>query len=97
MNFSQETPEKLLPNADDHEEGEIDDGDAHPMVTITKIDPKDIPEVSNKFLTRVKTEKSDDETQKDDEKKFAAGDKRRDRDRGGGGDRRDSRKYIQKI
>lgn len=42
--------------ASEQEDGEIDDRpdtlSVHPMVTLTKIDPKDIPEVSNKYLMR---------------------------------------------
>lgn len=36
------------------EEGEVADDveDYHPLNTITKIDPDEIPEVSNKFLMR---------------------------------------------
>uniref|UniRef100_A0A182P6L9 peptidylprolyl isomerase n=1 Tax=Anopheles epiroticus TaxID=199890 RepID=A0A182P6L9_9DIPT len=33
------------------EEGEVED-DIHPMATVTKIDPDEIPEVSNKYLMR---------------------------------------------
>ncbi|XP_038114600.1 LOW QUALITY PROTEIN: peptidyl-prolyl cis-trans isomerase G [Culex quinquefasciatus] len=52
-------------NDDNLEEGELDDdGEQHPMTTVTKIDPSEIPEVSNKFLMRGdgrKREDGDDE------------------------------------
>ena len=43
------------------EEGEVADDveDYHPMNTITKIDPEEIPEVSNKFLMRGERPESD--------------------------------------
>lgn len=80
---------------DEHEEGEIDDEDVHPMVKITKIDPKDIPEVSNKFLMRGNgsgTEAAKDEKEGNvkDKDKDKDRDRRKDKDK----DRRDSgRKY----
>lgn len=87
--------EKLAvdPN-EEHEEGEIDDEDVHPMVKITKIDPKDIPEVSNKFLMRgtgsgneaVKEENEGTVKDKDKEK-----DKDRRKDKDKDKDKRDSR------
>lgn len=57
------------------EEGELKDSKAHPMVTVTKIDKDEIPEVSNKFLLR-----GDRETEKDHknrERKNSDGDKDR--------------------
>ncbi|XP_053682340.1 peptidyl-prolyl cis-trans isomerase G [Sabethes cyaneus] len=40
-------------NGSNLEEGELkDDGEAHPLTTITKIDPNEIPEVSNRYLMR---------------------------------------------
>lgn len=52
------------------------------MVTVTKIDPKDIPEVSNKFLMRGNKVGSGSNEQNDgtDKSNRAKGDKRRDRD-----------------
>lgn len=51
MLHSKDSSDEVPPS--EQEEGEIDEEDlAHPMVTLTKIDPKDIPEVSNKFLMR---------------------------------------------
>lgn len=45
----------------EQEEGEIAEEDvAHPMVQLTKIDPKDIPDVSNKFLMRGANPKNGD-------------------------------------
>ncbi|XP_037026379.1 peptidyl-prolyl cis-trans isomerase G [Bradysia coprophila] len=76
---------------EEHEEGEIDDEDVHPMVKITKIDPKDIPEVSNKFLMRGNgsgTEATKDEKEGNvkDKEKDKDKDRRKDKDK----DRRDS-------
>uniref|UniRef100_A0A182VYL1 peptidylprolyl isomerase n=1 Tax=Anopheles minimus TaxID=112268 RepID=A0A182VYL1_9DIPT len=43
---------KRVPEADASiEEGELED-EMHPMATVTKIDPDEIPEVSNKYLMR---------------------------------------------
>lgn len=51
MLHSKDSSDEVPPS--EQEEGEIDEEDlTHPMVTLTKIDPKDIPEVSNKFLMR---------------------------------------------
>lgn len=78
----------------DQEEGEIDDGETmHPMVSITKIDPKDIPEVSNKYLMRGER-KANDDTQKKESKDDKLNDgkydsKRRERD--DRNDRKDSK------
>lgn len=48
---SKDSSDEVPPS--EQEEGEIAEEDqVHPMVTLTKIDPKDIPEVSNKFLMR---------------------------------------------
>lgn len=79
---------------EEQEEGEIDDEDVHPMVKITKIDPKDIPEVSNKFLMRgngsgtdtAKEEKEGNVKEKDKDKE-----RRKDKDKDKDKDRRDSR------
>lgn len=65
--------------ADEQEEGEIEDGEIHPMVTVTKIDPKDIPEVSNQFLMRA-NKKAVISDQSDDVDKHEREKKRRDRD-----------------
>lgn len=56
--------------AESAEEGELESDNEmlHPMVTVTKIDPTEIPEVSHKFLMR--------EERKDDDRN---GDKQRDR------------------
>lgn len=44
---------------DEKEEGEVDE--PHPLVSITEIDPKDIPEVpANKFLMRGGETKKED-------------------------------------
>lgn len=52
------------------------------MVTVTKIDPKDIPEVSNKFLMRGNKVGSSGGEQTDgiDKSSRPKGEKRRDRD-----------------
>ncbi|XP_029713719.1 peptidyl-prolyl cis-trans isomerase G [Aedes albopictus] len=67
------------------EEGELkDDGEVHPMTTVTKIDPNEIPEVSNKFLMRGDGRRrqvernSDDEEEEDDDRGRG---RRRERDR----------------
>lgn len=50
------------------EEGELDDdGEQHPMTTVTKIDPNEIPEVSNKFLMRGEGRKRDERAGSSDE------------------------------
>lgn len=94
-------------NNSEHEEGEIEDYETHPMVTITKIDPNDIPEVSNKFLMRTTAEddvaggvdggsnETAEKIDKDKDDKRDKNDRRRhQRDRGGGGssDRRETKK-----
>lgn len=81
----------------DHEDGEIDERlekMTHPMVTLTQIDPKDIPEVSNKFLMRG-TQKRKDNAHSDEDEGSGGGttkgtekDRRTDRD---GGRRRDAK------
>lgn len=83
---------------EEHEEGEIDDEDVHPMVKITKIDPKDIPEVSNKFLMRggsgnetAKDDKEGNVKDKDKERDRRRDNKDRDKDKDRDRDRRDSR------
>lgn len=74
------------------EDGELDearnaDADAelegHSMVTLTTIDPNDIPEVSNKFLLRGVSRKAD--TAADNGGSRAADADADDRKRGGGG------------
>lgn len=82
---------------EEHEEGEIDDEDVHPMVKLTKIDPKDIPEVSNKFLMRgngsgTETAKDEKEGTGKDKEKDKEKDRRKDKDKDKEKDRRDSRK-----
>lgn len=52
------------------------------MVTLTKIDPKDIPEVSNKFLMRgTKKEATETDADNEDDQKRDRKDRRRDRSR----------------
>lgn len=101
LNFRKKSSAEENNSASEVEEGEIDtEPIGHPMVSLSNIDPKDIPEVSNKFLMR-DSRKSDDkeEASKDkDEKEDVGGrkregrrrdeDKDRDRDR----DRKDSKK-----
>lgn len=68
----------------EQEEGEIDDGDVHPLVTLTKIDPKDIPEVSNKFLMRgIDRAHADDDSGAKEETRDKDSGRRKDRDRDG--------------
>lgn len=53
---------------DNLEEGELDDGGGqHPMTTVTKIDPNEIPEVSNKFLMRGDGRKRDERGSDEDD------------------------------
>ncbi|XP_053680357.1 peptidyl-prolyl cis-trans isomerase G-like [Anopheles nili] len=60
-----ETPprSKRSNERDSVEEGEVED-DIHPLATITKIDPDEIPEVSNKYLMR-----SDKRVDQDDDRR----------------------------
>uniref|UniRef100_A0A182M375 peptidylprolyl isomerase n=1 Tax=Anopheles culicifacies TaxID=139723 RepID=A0A182M375_9DIPT len=59
---------KRAPEADASiEEGELED-EIHPMATVTKIDPDEIPEVSNKYLMRSDTTKRTN-AQEDDRKR----------------------------
>ncbi|XP_058467788.1 peptidyl-prolyl cis-trans isomerase G isoform X2 [Malaya genurostris] len=54
-------------NGSNLEEGELrDDGEVHPMTTVTKIDPNEIPEVSNKYLMRSGGNKQNDDRDSDD-------------------------------
>ena len=65
---------------DEEEEGEINEDEMHPLVQITKINPDDIPEVSNKFLMRQNrnsASRNDNGKERDDKNV----DKRKDRDR----------------
>ncbi|XP_055618481.1 peptidyl-prolyl cis-trans isomerase G [Toxorhynchites rutilus septentrionalis] len=69
-------------NGNTLEEGELkDDGEIHPMTTVTKIDPSEIPEVSNKYLMRGDGRKGHDDRRTDEE------DDERDRGRKRGKDR----------
>lgn len=56
------------------EEGELKDSQVHPMVSVTKIDKDEIPEVSNKFLMR--GGRDDTKEQKKREKTSADRDRR---------------------
>lgn len=58
----------LINRVDSYEEGEIESEHEtlNPMVSITKIDPKEIPDVSNKFLMR---EKDNDESSYNDDRR----------------------------
>ncbi|XP_063704107.1 peptidyl-prolyl cis-trans isomerase G [Culicoides brevitarsis] len=47
------------------EEGELKDTKLHPMVSVTKIDKDEIPEVSNKFLMRGERDEKDDKKRRD--------------------------------
>lgn len=84
------------------EEGEIDqDTPSHPMVQLSKIDPKDIPEVSNKYLmrgSRKSSERDDAQKERSDREGSVGGRRERrrdfDRDRVGNRDRRDRGGYV---
>jgi len=65
---------------EEEEEGEINEDEVHPLVQITKIDPDDIPEVSNKFLMR-QNRNSASRNDKSKERDDKSTDKRKDRDR----------------
>ncbi|XP_058813867.1 peptidyl-prolyl cis-trans isomerase G [Topomyia yanbarensis] len=71
-------------NGNTLEEGELkDDGDAHPMIVKTKIDPSEIPEVSNKYLMRGGGNKRRyDRDSEEDEEEDDSRSRRRERDRG---------------
>lgn len=67
---------------DNLEEGELDDsGEQHPMTTVTKIDPNEIPEVSNKFLMRGDGRKRDEMAAGDDSDEGDDRGRKRERDR----------------
>jgi peptidyl-prolyl isomerase G (cyclophilin G) len=57
---------------DSCEEGEIesDQEELNPMVSVTKIDPKEIPEVSNKFLMREKDERENNRDDDNRDRRF---------------------------
>lgn len=81
----------------DAEEGEIEAGTStHPMVSLSKIDPKDIPEVSNKFLMRAGRRSQDNEEAPKERTDRDDSDGRR-RDRRRDDDRRDNKKYVELI
>lgn len=79
----------------EEEEGEVKDDDTqHPLVSVTKIDPDEIPDIpSNKFLMRSDSRKS---VEKDERKNKERRDDYRDRDHGrkfmGGWNRRFDRR-----
>lgn len=90
FHFSKESSDVAVSNSE-QEDGEIDETEGHPMVTLTKIDPKDIPEVSNKYLMRgiikkedegeLNEENGDVKEEKDKSIKRERGDRRKDHDR----------------
>uniref|UniRef100_A0A1L8DUC3 peptidylprolyl isomerase n=1 Tax=Nyssomyia neivai TaxID=330878 RepID=A0A1L8DUC3_9DIPT len=61
--------EKKSKREESAEEGELDEGE-NPLFPLTKIDPKEIPDVSNKFLMRAaSSSKNDDRTDEDEDEK----------------------------
>ncbi|XP_055587171.1 peptidyl-prolyl cis-trans isomerase G isoform X2 [Uranotaenia lowii] len=66
------------------EEGELSDDDTHPMTTVTKIDPSEIPEISNNFLMRGDGKKRPDrKSDSEGEQEDRGRNRKRDKDRGG--------------
>lgn len=56
-------------DSDDHEEGEIEDAEKTKPQRKSRVDPKDIPEVSNKYLMRNATSKYDAAKESDTDEK----------------------------
>lgn len=73
------------------EEGEIETSASnHPMVSLSKIDPKDIPEVSNRYLMRAERRSSGNEEATEERSDREDSDSRR-KDRRRDDDRRENR------
>nr|XP_024214572.1 peptidyl-prolyl cis-trans isomerase cyp11 isoform X2 [Halyomorpha halys] len=72
------------------ESSEIDETQLHPLVTVTKINPDEIPEDPKSYLYRGDKEKEKDEKDKEKSSKKDK-DRNRDRDRGESSSRRDKR------